>query len=170
MGKRAFGEWRWTIALALAIAVSALAFVVVQAQQRSAKPLSAQDLFDIQQLGARYAYGLDTGADNGNYYASVFTVDGSFGDTVGHEKLAALAREGGERLKFRGYQHVITNVIIEPTADGAIGSQYIQVLTVGGQGKPPMIDHGGRYEDVYVKTAEGWRIKSRKYVRTFPPA
>ena len=44
-----------------------------------------------------------------------------------------------------------------------------QVLTVGGQGKPPMIDHGGRYEDVYVKTAEGWRIKTRKYVRTFPP-
>ena len=121
-------------------------------------------------MGARYAYGLDTGADNGNYYANVFTVDGSFGDTVGREKLAALAREGGGRLKFRGYQHVITNVIIEPTAEGAIGSQYIQVLTVGGQGKPPMIDHGGRYEDVYVKTAEGWRIKSRKYVRTFPPA
>src|SRR4051794_6994379 len=104
----------------LAIAVSAVAFGVVQAQQRSAKPqaLSTQDRFDIQQLGARYAYGLDTGADNGNYYANVFTVDGSFGTTVGRDKLAALAREGGGRLKFRGYQHIITNVIIEPSADG----------------------------------------------------
>ena len=48
-------------------------------------------------------------------------------------------------------------------------SQYIQVLAVGGQGKPPGIDHGGRYEDVYVRTAEGWRIKTRKDVRTVPP-
>jgi hypothetical protein len=156
--------------LGLVAAVSAAAVGVVLAQQRSgtAKPLSTQDILEIQQLGAKYAYGLDTGADNGNYYANVFTVDGSFGDTVGRDKLAALAREGGGRLKLRGYQHIVTNVIVEPTADGAMGSQYIQVLTVGGKGKPPMIDHGGRYEDVYVKTAEGWRIKSRKYVRTFP--
>ena len=28
-------------------------------------------------------------------------------------------------------------------------------------------DNGGHYEDVYMKTAEGWRIKERKYV---PPA
>src|SRR5262249_24180970 len=171
MGKRVFGGWRLSIALAIAIAVSAFAFIAVQAQQRGAKPqaLSSQDIFEIQQLGARYAYGLDTGADNGNYYANVFTVDGSFGNTVGREKLAALAREGGGRLKFKGYQHIITNVIIEPSPEGAVGSQYIQVLTVGGQGKPPMVDHGGRYEDVYVKTTEGWRIKSRKFVPTFPP-
>jgi hypothetical protein len=155
----------------VAVTVSAAAVGAVWAQQRgTVKPLSTQDVLEIQQLGAKYAYGLDTGADNGNYYANVFTVDGSFGDTVGREKLAALAREGGGRLKLRGYQHIVTNVIVEPTAEGAAGSQYIQVLTVGGNGKPPMIDHGGRYEDVYVKTAEGWRIKSRKYVRTFPPA
>jgi len=172
VAKRIFGGWRWTLALGVAAAVSASAAGVVWAQQRTGtvKPLSTQDILDIQQLGARYAYGLDTGADNGNYYANVFTVDGSFGETVGREKLAALAREGGGRLKFRGYQHIVTNVIVEPTTEGAVGTQYIQVLTVGGNGKPPMIDHGGRYEDVYVKTAEGWRIKSRKYVRTFPPA
>jgi hypothetical protein len=84
-------------------------------------------------------------------------------------KLAAMAREGRGRLKLRGYQHIVTNIIVEPSAEGAVGSQSIQVLTVSGQGKPPMIDHGGRYEDVYVRTAEGWRIKTRKFVRTFPP-
>jgi hypothetical protein len=157
--------------VATVLVVGAVTLGAAWAQQGAAKPrtLSTQDILEIQQLGARYAYGLDTGADNGNYYASVFTVDGSFGNNVGREKLAALAREGGGRLKLHGYQHIVTNVIVEPTAHGAIGSQYIQVLTVGGKGKPPMIDHGGRYEDVYVKTPEGWRIKSRKYVRTFPP-
>jgi hypothetical protein len=163
---------RWTMNVVVAVAASAVALGVVHAQQRGgrAPALSTQDLLEIQQLGAKYCYGLDTGADNGNYYANVFTVDGSFGNTVGREKLAALAREGGGRLKFRGYQHIVSNVIIEPSPEGAVGIQYIQVITIGGQGKPPMIDHGGRYEDVYVKTAAGWRIKSRKYVRTFPPA
>lgn len=163
MAKPRFDTWRRTMALGLVVTVSAVAVGVVWAQQRSGtvKPLTTQDILDIQQLGARCAYGLDTGADNGNYYANVFTADGSFVNTVGREKLAALAREGRGRLKFRGYQHIITNVIVEPTPEGAVGNQYIQVLTVGGNGKPPMIDHGGRYEDVYVKTTEGWRIKSR---------
>ena len=171
MAKRIFGTARWIVALGVAVAVCAVAAGVAWAQQRggATKPLSTQDILDIQQLGARYAYGLDTGADNGYYYANVFTPDGSFGTTVGREKLAELAREGGGRLKLRGYQHIVTNVIVEPTPEGAVGSQYIQVLTVGGNGKSPMIDHGGRYEDVYVKTAQGWRIKSRTYVRTFPP-
>ena len=155
-----------TAAMVIAIAAGA-----AWAQQRggAVKALSAQDILEIQQLGAKYAYGLDTGADNGYYYANVFTADGSFGNTAGREKLAALAREGGGRLKLRGYQHIISNFIVEPTAEGAAGSQYVQVLTVGGQGKPPMVNHGGRYEDVYVKTAEGWRIKKRTHVPTFPP-
>ena len=172
MANRMSGVWRRTVELGLGVALSgAVVFSVVWAQPRPGpvKPLSTQDLLEIQQLGAKYAYGLDTGADNGYYYANVFTVDGSFGTTVGREKLAALAREGGGRLKLRGYQHIVTNVIVEPSPEGAVGSQYIQVLTVGGAGKPPMVDHGGRYEDVYVKTADGWRIKTRKYVRTFPP-
>lgn len=157
--------------VAVAAGVGIVTLATVQAQQRVAKPqaLSAQDILEIQQLGAKYAYGLDTGADNGAYYANVFTVDGSFGATVGRDKLAALAREGGGRLKLHGYQHIVTNVIVEPSAEGAVGSQYIQVLVVGGPNKPPTIDHGGRYEDVYVRTAEGWRIKTRTYVRTFPP-
>jgi hypothetical protein len=30
---------------------------------------------------------------------------------------------------------------------------------------PGSIERHGGYEDVYVKTAEGWRIKSRTHVR-----
>lgn len=171
MVEHIFATLRRKQILATAATIIAIAAGAAWAQQRSGavKPLSAQDVLDIQQLGSKYAYGLDTGADNGYYYANVFTADGSFGNTAGREKLAALAREGGGRLKLRGYQHIITNFIVEPTAEGAVGSQYVQVLTVGGQGKTPMVDHGGRYEDVYVRTAEGWRIKKRIHVPTFPP-
>jgi hypothetical protein len=166
-----FDGVRWTRACATVVALGALTAGIAWAQQRDRiiKPLSAQDFYEIQQLGARYAYGLDTAADNGNYYANVFTPDGSFGATKGRDNLAALAREGGGRLKFKGYYHVVSNVVVEPTADGAAGHQYIQVITIGGNGQAPMVDHGGRYEDVYVKTAEGWRIKSRRYVQMFPP-
>ena len=171
MAKRILGAPRWTQVLGLMVMAGALTGAVVWGQQKSGsiKPLTALDYYEIQQLGAKYAYGLDTGADNGNYFANVFAPDGSFGNTKGREALAAMAREGGGRIKLRGYQHLVQNFIIEPTADGAVGSQYVQVLTVGGQGKPPMVDHGGRYEDVYVKTAEGWRIKKRTHVPTFPP-
>jgi hypothetical protein len=169
--ERILDTLRWRQVLSVVATAMAIAAGAAWAQQRggAVKPLSAQDILEIQQLGAKYAYGLDTGADNGYYYANVFTVDGSFGNTAGREKLAELAREGGGRLKLRGYQHIVTNFIVEPTAEGAAGSQYVQVLTVGGQGKPPMVDHGGRYEDVYVRTGEGWRIKRRIHVPTFPP-
>ena len=108
-------------------------------------------------------------AATGIYPPTVFSPAASFGAPTGRDNLAALARAGGGRLKFKGYYHVVSNVVAEPTADGAAGHQYIQVITIGGNGKVPMVDHGGRYEDVYVKTAEGWRIKSRRYVQMFPP-
>lgn len=156
--------------LVVAGAVGALAAGVGWAQQKGTRtPLSAQDVQQIQELGARYAYGLDTAADDGYYYADVFTPDGSFGTTKGRANLAALAREGGGRLKFKGYYHVINNFVVEPTAGGAKGFQYVQVITIGGTGKAPMVDHGGRYEDEYVRTSAGWRIKARRYVQMFPP-
>jgi hypothetical protein len=42
---------------------------------------------------------------------------------------------------------------LTPTPDGVRGLAYLR-------------DNGGRYEDLYVKTPQGWRIKERKY---FPP-
>ena len=35
-------------------------------------------------------------------------------------------------------------------------------IDVGEGGKPSSIIHGGRYDDVYVKTPDGWRFKSRQ--------
>lgn len=171
MVRQMFDALGWRRTAAAAVALVALAAGAAVAQQRSTRiaPLSAEDHYEIQQLGARYAYGLDTAADNGYYYADVFTADGSFGTTKGRDNLAALAREGGGRLKLKGYYHVASNFVVEATADGAAGHQYIQVITIGGNGKAPAVDHGGRYEDIYVRTGAGWKIKSRRYVQMFPP-
>ena len=53
-------------------------------------------------------------------------------------------------------------MIIHPAPEGASGSQYLVAIDVSEGGKPSTIVHGGRYDDVYVKTSQGWRFKSRQ--------
>jgi hypothetical protein len=58
--------------------------------------------------------------------------------------------------------------VIEPSPEGAIGKSYIVYPGVQGQHSDPQ--HSGivgGYQDVYVKTPQGWRFKSRVHV--FPP-
>ena len=90
---------RVLIAATLAVFVAAATLVMVQAQQKSKAPtLTPLDYIEIQQLVARYAYALDTGAQDGtgSVYASLFTPDGVFvgGSSgrvaKGREQLAAL--------------------------------------------------------------------------------
>jgi hypothetical protein len=158
--------------LAITLAVGPLAVLAVQAQQNttnaSAKPpaLTAADYVEIQQLVARYAYAVDTHADNGYAYADLFVPDGVFGGkTTGREQLAALARSTQAERGGPSYtRHFLTNVIIHPTPEGARGSQYLVAVDVAEQGKSSSVVHGGRYEDVYVKTPQGWRFKTRQYI------
>lgn len=153
-----------TLITAVLVAVLAAAVVNVRAQT---KTLTADDYIQIQQLVARYPYALDTHADNGYMYADLYAPDGTFGDTKGREALAALARNNQpEKSGPAATRHFLTNVIITPTADGAVGRQYNVLVEVGGAGKPSEIAHGGHYDDVYVKTPAGWKFKSRVYVRS----
>jgi len=129
--------------------------------------LSALDYIEIKQLASRYAYAVDTGADNGNVYASLFAADGAFADRMGRETkgrdaLAALARRNtrGPQSAF----HFIVNHVIEPTSEGAVGKEYLVQLRIGEGEKPNDIFGGGHYEDVYVKTSDGWRFKRRQFM------
>ena len=139
---------------------------LVRAQQKvTGGLLSAADYIEIQQLVARYSYAVDTHADNGYAYADLFTTDGTFGNTKGREALAELARTTQKDRGGLAYtRHFLTNVIIYPTPEGARGSQYLMALDVSEGGKSSSIVHGGRYDDVYVKTPAGWRIKQRQYI------
>jgi SnoaL-like domain len=83
-------------------------------------------------------------------------------ETKGREALAALARRNtrGPQSAF----HFIVNHVIEPTSDGAVGKEYLVQLRMGEGEKPNDVFGGGHYEDVYVKTTDGWRFKRRQFM------
>jgi SnoaL-like domain len=142
--------------------------------------LSALDYQQITQLINRYAYGIDTCGGNGYDYANVFTADGVFIDknsdagfaaggrvlAQGRDALAALVGGGSKgcktKLVWTDWSHLMLNHEITATADGATGRIYLVQLGMRGPGS---VDRHGGYEDIYVRTAEGWRIKSRTHVR-----
>jgi len=162
----------------VAAAVLVLAGIPAHAQQ--APKLSTQDYIDIQQLAARYAFLIDTCTNGGNDFADLFTADGEFSvsqawgaagarPTKGRAALVNAAGgdgKGGCRdaktLMGYGISHISVNHVITPTADGAAGKSYLLAIGVGGD--PTTIERQGGYEDVYVRTAEGWRFKSRVHV------
>ena len=61
-----------------------------------------------------------------------------------------------------GLTHLIVDLVITPTPTGATGRSILVALGV--RGNPTTIERQGGYEDVYVKTSRGWRIKSRVHV------
>ena len=142
--------------------------------------LTAQDYAEITQLINRYAYGIDTCGNNGFEYADVFTADGVFIDrnsdagyaaggrvlARGRQALAELIGGGARGCKTKqvwtDWSHLMLNHEITATPDGAKGRIYLVQLGMKG---PGTIERHGGYEDVYVKTNEGWRIKSRTHVR-----
>ena len=164
---------RKAIALAL-FSVILVWFSGTSAQQptSSTPVLTALDYLEIEQLVYRYGYALDTGADNGFAYADLYADEATFTGTnqgpsgrtyQGRERLAALARGGKRGPNFMS--HWVTNVVIEPALGGAIGKTYVGIFDIGngGNGAKSRVDHGGLYNDVYVKTPKGWRFKSRSF-------
>ena len=167
------------------VGVAAVAFLaghgnLAPSAEAQAGKLTALDYQEITQLINRYAYGIDTCANNGYDYANVFTTDGVFIDNnsdagygaggkvlaKGRDALATLVG-GGERgcktkLVWTDWSHLMLNHEITPTAEGAKGRIYLVQLGMNGPGT--VMRHGG-YEDIYVRTPEGWRIKQRMHMR-----
>jgi SnoaL-like protein len=168
------------------VVVCALAFLAGRMQagesvaQAQGSAFTALDYQEITQLINRYAYGIDTCANNGYDYADVFTADGVFIDrnsdegfrqggrvlAKGREALAALVGGGSRgcktKLVWTDWSHLMLNHQITPTPEGATGRIYLVQLGMKGPGS---VERHGGYEDVYVRTAAGWRITSRTHVR-----
>ena len=172
------------------ICAAMLTLVIVQAQQRagkSAKPmvLTAQDYIDIQQLAARYAYAIDKCTNSGYDYADLYTPDGVF-SVADENGVPGTARfQGRDRLAEAdgggkggcvdpktvparySTGHIVANLVITPTPEGATGKSYLLAVGFGDptakeSARAPVLAYAwGQYHDVYVKTASGWRFKSR---------
>ena len=172
------------------ICAAMLGLVIVQAQQRSgksAKPmvLTAEDYVDIQQLAARYAYAIDKCTNSGYDYADLYTPDGVF-SIADENGVPGTARfQGRDRLAEAdgggksgcvdpktvpdrySVSHIVANLVITPSPEGATGKSYLLVVGFGDPtakeaAKAPVVAYAwGQYHDVYVKTASGWRFKSR---------
>src|SRR5690606_20721240 len=97
---------------------------------RTSGGLSVDDYVAIQQLVVRYAYALDQHGDDGASYAGLFTEDAVFRQprTEGRANLAKLASSAPHGPHY--VRHFITNHVIEPTADGATGKQYLIVADI----------------------------------------
>jgi len=189
-------RWKAAVAvLSVSLLIAVVALIDQQRVHAATKPgsLTALDYIQIQQLANRYGQMIDTCSNNGYDYADLYTPDGVFIDKFslegfskgglvlaeGREKLAEvvgggkfgckrpvkgpLATPGDGPVAWNGWSHIAVNHVITPTAEGATGRVYLLMLGIKG---PDAIQRDGGYEDVYVKTAAGWRIKSRTHVRT----
>ena len=147
------------------MSLAALAPFVWQQVGQTAPALTALVYAEINLLYARYAIAVDTGAGDGDMYARVFTEDGVAATTnssfrlQGYEELKAFAKSSPDLAPV----HSTTNILIEPTPEGAMGSAYALVVTDAEEedGQRPAIRAKAVYHDQLVKTAEGWRFKKR---------
>jgi len=172
---------RWVPMCCLGLALAVVRTDAADNANKQATPmhLTALDYIEIQQLSARYAFAIENCTNHGYDYADLYTDDGTFavsqrwGDpgkvyASGREALARV--DGGTPQGCRdpktmlgyGLTHILVDLVITPTATGATGKCILLALGVGNS--PTTIERQGGYQDVYVKTSRGWRIKSRVHV------
>ena len=130
------------------------------------RPLSGADIAEIQQLYARYNQGWDF--RDVDLYLSAYTDDAVFttgaGEAyAGKKAIKDYLTAGFAKGVSADVTHNNTSVLITPTAEGARGRAYWMTVNVLAQ--PPAFAGAGYYEDTFVKTANGWRMKSRKSTR-----
>ena len=154
--------------------VIALGVLLPAAAVRAQSGLGEKDRAEIRALVARYADALSSCA--ADEYASLFTADGTF---TSDDFRGAKHREMyGPRATLRGRDQLMQLVRTEEfcldgrkrqaAAPRQAPAVTIQPAAEGARGSAP-IGADGRYDDVYVKTAQGWRFKSRTVTMPSPP-
>ena len=127
-----------------------------------ADELTAMDYEEIRNLYSRYSHAFDGG--DGPTLADTYTADGQFflGDRVVADGRAALLLQPSVPQPDQpSVRHLPANVEIEPSANGAKGRAYVFLVNV--QNGELGVQGGGLYEDMLVKTADGWRFKQRTF-------
>lgn len=154
---------RFCVSAALTAILALAGIAWVSARDPKVPTLAPQDYADIQHLTSRLNQGADS--HNAEMWVSLWTPDGTWTNNAGrsysgHAGLTEYRRTRRAELGGRtDIRHWTNSLVITPTADGATGRLYFMMMRVNGN--PPAASSAGHYDDVYVKTANGWRIKRR---------
>ncbi len=142
----------------IAAMLIALSVLAVTTGAVGAAPLTTQDYVEIQQLYARYNHAIDSGS--AEEWADTFTADGVFNNRfTGRAALIGFIKTWKERMNGANRRHWNSNLSIRGTTEAATAEVDLMLLDVGV--KPAAIASTGMYADELVKTADGWRFKSR---------
>jgi hypothetical protein len=155
--------WRFKpelVATALVVALAGIGFV--NAQDSASTSLTGQDYEEIKALYARYNQGSDF--RDTELFLSAFAEDAVMTrggrDIVGMD---ALRTDRAERYQGKtgdvGRRHMNGSFLISATEDGAEARAYYLLLDV--TARPPTMVSSGYYEDFFVRTTDGWRIRHR---------
>ena len=159
--------------LALIFAGAAACMSVEQSEPPAAVPsdgLTAEDIHEIEELVQGYTRGVDVGPEDASW---VFAPDAVFEYTAGGVRAetvngAAELKEFYADLRTRNTtRHVLSNLVVEPSPDGATGSVYLTSFNRTDDA-PIAVTALGMYEDEYVRTDAGWRIQHRVYTQLMP--
>lgn len=123
------------------------------------------DRLDVAQVLSRYSYGWDT--RDFELVASCFVPDAiikysSLPDFPGGFK-DFFELECRNIVQLASTQHLISNLHISVEGDRAECSSYIQATHYAESGDNWTT--GGRYDDILIRSADGWRICERTFTR-----
>jgi hypothetical protein len=124
------------------------------------RALDPDDRWGIQDLLSRYCHYFDSG--EGDAWADLFTADGVCEvpslRLAGREELRALPAMSAERSEGK-FRHQITNILTEPTGEGATFKAY-GLMTDWREGGALMML--ATYTGSLTKGPGGWRIVTLK--------
>ena len=125
------------------------------------KNLPAQDRTDIENLYARYAFGLDLADEE--LLLSTFAEDGVFdhlwqGQAKGHEAMLANFRKlwYDRQHWWYGRQHIFNTFVMEPNADGVRVRCFYQILQFNADYRTNFVFGIGTRDDQLVKRNGQW--------------
>lgn len=151
---RAAARWLWPLTNLCFAALCVTAMGLARSAHAQDSPrLSGEDYAEILQLYFKYPITLDSGDAEG--YANLFTEDGSFQNFKGRAALIAFVRNRPKST----VRHAPLTPIITATPAGAKGTVMNMFIDVSKM--PAVITRVTQYNDTLVKTAQGWRFKTR---------
>src|SRR5262245_12280123 len=157
---------RTVVAIVVVGGIAGGGWAYAQRSSGGVKPLTGADIAEIQQLHARYSQGWDF--RDVELYMSAYTDDGVFTTGAGEafpgkKAIREYLINGFNRGDSAEVTHNHVTPLITATPEGAKGRVYwYTIRVIGGQ---PTIQGVGQYNDTYVRTADGWKMKSRTSVR-----